>query len=46
VEKCVPSSQRASSEIIASRIVDLARSGLIVSAVLRDRVIAEARLSE
>jgi hypothetical protein len=33
-------------EIIATRIVDLARNGLIDPTALRDRVIAEARLSE
>jgi len=33
-------------EIIATRIIDLARSGLIDPVALRDRVIAEARLSE
>ena len=33
-------------EIIATRIIDLARNGLIDPAALRDRVIAEARLSE
>ena len=33
-------------EIIATRIIDLARSGLIDPTALRDRVIAEARLSE
>jgi hypothetical protein len=33
-------------EIIATRIIDLARSGLIDPAALRDRVITEARLSE
>ena len=33
-------------EIIATRIIDLARNGLIDSTALRDRVIAEARLSE
>lgn len=33
-------------EIIAARIVDLARSGVIDARALRDRVIAEARLSE
>jgi hypothetical protein len=33
-------------EVVATRIIDLARSGLIDPAALRDRVIAEARLSE
>ena len=33
-------------EIIATRIIDLARSGLIDPTALRDRVIAEARLTE
>jgi hypothetical protein len=33
-------------EIIAARIIDLARNGLIDPTALRDRVIAEARLSE
>ncbi len=33
-------------EIIATRIIDLARSGLVDPTALRDRVIAEARLSE
>jgi hypothetical protein len=33
-------------EIIATRIIDLARNGLIDPTALRDRVIAEARLSE
>src|SRR5215831_780258 len=33
-------------EIIATRIIDLARSGLIDPTALRDRVIAESRLSE
>jgi len=33
-------------ESIATRIVDLARNGLIDPTALRDRVIAEARLSE
>jgi hypothetical protein len=33
-------------EIIATRIIDLARSGLIDPAALRDRVITEARLNE
>jgi hypothetical protein len=33
-------------EIIATRIIDLARGGLIDPTALRDRVIAEARLSE
>ena len=33
-------------EIIATRIIDLARHGLIDPTALRDRVIAEARLSE
>ena len=33
-------------EIIAARVIDLARSGLIDPTALRDRVIAEARLSE
>jgi len=33
-------------EIIATRIIDLARNGPIDSTALRDRVIAEARLSE
>jgi hypothetical protein len=32
-------------EIIATRIIDLARAGLIDPTALRDRVIAEARLS-
>ena len=33
-------------EIIAARIIDLARRGLVDPTELRDRVIAEARLSE
>jgi hypothetical protein len=33
-------------EIIATRIIDLARGGLIEPTALRDRVVAEARLSE
>ena len=33
-------------EIIATRIIDLARNGLIDPTALRDRIIAEARLSE
>ena len=33
-------------EIIATRIIDLARNGLIDPTALRDRVIAEAGLSE
>ena len=33
-------------EIIATRIIDLARAGLIDPTALRDRIIAEARLSE
>jgi hypothetical protein len=33
-------------EIIATRIIDLARSGVVDPTALRDRVIAEARLSE
>ena len=33
-------------EIIATRIIDLARGGVIDATALRDRVIAEARLSE
>jgi hypothetical protein len=33
-------------EIIATRIIDLARKGLIDPTALRDRVSAEARLSE
>ena len=33
-------------EIIATRIIDLARNGLIDPTALRDRVIAEVRLSE
>jgi hypothetical protein len=33
-------------EIIATRIIDLARGGLIDAAALRDRVVAEARMSE
>ena len=33
-------------EIIATRIIDLARNGLIDPTALRDGVIAEARLSE
>jgi hypothetical protein len=33
-------------EIIATRIIDLARNGLLDSNALRDRVIAEARPSE
>ena len=33
-------------EIIATRIIDLARNGLIDPTALRDRVIAETRLSE
>jgi len=33
-------------EIIATRIIDLASNGLIDPTALRDRVIAEARLSE
>jgi hypothetical protein len=33
-------------EIIATRIIDLARSGLIDPTALRDRVIAESRINE
>ena len=33
-------------EIIAIRIIDLARGGLVDAAALRDRVVAEARMSE
>jgi hypothetical protein len=33
-------------EIIATRIIDLARGGLIDAAALCDRVVAEAQLSE
>ena len=33
-------------EIIATRIIDLARGGVIDAAALRDRLIAEARPSE
>jgi hypothetical protein len=33
-------------EIVATRIIDLARNGLTDPRALRDRVIAEARLSE
>jgi hypothetical protein len=33
-------------EIIATRIIDLARNGLTDATALRNRVIAEARLSE
>jgi hypothetical protein len=33
-------------EIIANRVIDLARSGLIDPTALRDRVISEARLTE
>ena len=33
-------------EIIATRIIDLARGGLIDPTALRDRVIAEARLAD
>ena len=33
-------------EIIATRIIDLARNGMIDPAALRDRIITEARLSE
>ena len=33
-------------EIIATRIIDLARGGVIDATALRDRVVAEARLSE
>jgi hypothetical protein len=33
-------------EIIATRIIDLARNGMIDPTALRDRVIAEARLAE
>jgi hypothetical protein len=33
-------------EVIATRIIDLARGGLIDPTALRDRVIAEARLTE
>jgi len=33
-------------EIIATRIIDLARGGVVDAAALRDRVVAEARLSE
>jgi hypothetical protein len=33
-------------EIIATRIIDLARNGLIDPTALRDRVIAESRLRE
>jgi hypothetical protein len=33
-------------EIIATRIIDLARGGVVDARALRDRVLAEARLSE
>jgi hypothetical protein len=33
-------------EIIATRIIDLARGGVVDAAALRDRVVAEARMSE
>ena len=33
-------------EIVATRIIDLARNGLTDPKALRDRVVAEARLSE
>ena len=33
-------------EIIATRIIDLARGGVVDAAALRDRVVAEARLSQ
>ena len=33
-------------EIIAARIIDLARGGVVDAKALRDRVLAEARLSE
>jgi hypothetical protein len=33
-------------EIIATRIIDLARGGIVDATALRDRVVAEARLSE
>jgi hypothetical protein len=32
-------------EIIATRVIDLARNGVIDAAALRDRVVAEARAS-
>jgi hypothetical protein len=33
-------------EIIATRIIDLARGGMVDAAALRDRVVAESRMSE
>jgi hypothetical protein len=42
----VPAGDENGREIIATRIIDLARSGLIDPAALRDRVITEARLGE
>jgi hypothetical protein len=33
-------------EIIATRIIDLARGGVVDAAALRDRVVAEARLRQ
>ena len=33
-------------EIIAARIIDLARGGVVDAAALRDRVLAEARMGE
>jgi hypothetical protein len=33
-------------EIVATRIIDLARGGLVDATALRDRVVAEARMSE
>jgi hypothetical protein len=39
-------SDEKAREIIATRIIDLARGGVIDAAALRDRVVAEARLGE
>ena len=41
----VLSADERGREIIATRIIDLARDGVIDPAALRDRVVAEARLS-
>jgi hypothetical protein len=42
----IPAGDERGRETIATRIVDLARGGLIDPAALRDRILAEARLSE
>ena len=42
----VGASDEKGREIVAARIIDLARAGLIDPTALRDRVIAEARLGE